>query len=212
MSAGPEPLPPEEFRGLLELELPRWDLTASGAAVAPLARFLAELDRWRRRVNLTGRLSPSELVSHSLESVLGARFLPEGAGVVDVGTGGGFPGVPLAIWRPDLEVTWLEPREKRAAFLRHVARTIPVENARILVARQEDLPRESFGFATSRALTSEASAWADAPFLKAGGALLLWTTASEKRFADLAARGLRLEATLPVPGSRGRAIVRFRKA
>jgi 16S rRNA (guanine527-N7)-methyltransferase len=211
MSAGPEPLPPEEFRKLLELELPRWNLTAPATAVAALARFLAELDRWRRRVNLTGRLSPSELVSHSLESVLGARFLPEGARVVDVGTGGGFPGVPLALWRPDLEVTWLEPREKRAAFLRHVARTIPLENARILVARQEDLPRESFRFATSRALTSEPGVWADAPFLKPGGALLLWSTISEKRVADLAAHGLRLEATLPVPGSRGRAVVLLRK-
>jgi len=212
MSAGPEPLPPEEFRKLLEFELPRWNLTAPDTTVAALARFLAELDRWRRRLNLTGRLSPSDLVSHALESVLGAPFLPDGARVVDIGTGGGFPGVPLAVWRPDLELTWLEPREKRAAFLRHIARTIPVENARILVARQEDLPRETFGYATSRAVTSEAGAWADAPFLEAGGALLLWTTASEKRVADLAAHGLRLEATLAVPGSRGRAIVLFRKA
>ena len=212
MSAGPEPLPPEEFRKLLELELPRWSLTAPENAVAELPRFLAELDRWRRRVNLTGRLSPSELVSHALESVLGAPFLPEGARVVDIGTGGGFPGVPLAVWRPDLVVTWLEPRERRAAFLRHVARTIPVRNARILVARQEDLPRESFGFATSRAVTSEPEVWADAPFLEPGGALLLWTTDSKKRAADLAEHGLRWEATLPVPGSRGRAIVLFRKA
>ena len=212
MSAGPEPLPPEEFRKLLELELPRWNLTAPENALAALARFLAELDRWRRRVNLTGRLSPSDLVSHALESVLGAHFLPEGARVVDIGTGGGFPGVPLAIWRTDLEVTWLEPREKRAAFLRHVARTLPVENARILVARQEELPRESFGFATSRAVTSEPEVWADAPFLEPGGALLLWTTESKKRAADLAEHGLRWEATLPVPGSRGRAIVLFRKA
>jgi len=124
MSAGPEPLPPEEFRKLLEFELPRWNLTAPDTTVAALARFLAELDRWRRRLNLTGRLSPSDLVSHALESVLGAPFLPDGARVVDIGTGGGFPGVPLAVWRPDLELTWLEPREKRAAFLRHVARTL----------------------------------------------------------------------------------------
>ena len=212
MSDGQEPLPPEEFRKLLELELPRWNLTAREPSVAALARFLAELDRWRRRVNLTGRLSSTELVSHSLESVLGARFLPEGARVVDIGTGGGFPGVPLALWRPDLEVTWLEPRGKRAAFLRHVARTIPAENARILVARQEDLPREGFGYATSRALTSKPDVWADAPFLQAGGALLLWTTGPEKRAADLAAHGLRFEGALPVPGSRGRAIGLFRKA
>jgi 16S rRNA (guanine527-N7)-methyltransferase len=212
MSAGPEPLPPEEFRKLLELELPRWNLTAPDTAVTALARFLAELDRWRRRLNLTGRLSPFDLVSHALESVLGARFLPEGARVVDIGTGGGFPGVPLAIWRSDLELTWLEPREKRAAFLRHVARTLPVENARILVARQEELPRESFGFATSRAVTSEPEEWGDAPFLEPRGALLLWTTESKKRAADLGEHGLRWEATIPVPGSRGRAIVLFRKA
>lgn len=212
MSDGQEPLPPEGFRKLLDREIPRWGLTAPDPPVAALARFLGELDRWRRSVNLTGRLSSDELVSHALESVLGARFLPDGARVVDIGTGGGFPGVPLAVWRQDLDVTWLEPREKRAAFLRHVARTMPVENARILVARQEDLPDAAFGFATSRAFTRSPDVWRDAPFLEPGGALLLWTTAPERQATDLAAGGLRFEASLPIPGSRERAIGVFRKA
>ena len=180
--------------------------------MAALARFLGELDRWRRKLNLTGRLSSEELVSHALESVVGARFLPDGARVVDVGTGGGFPGVPLALWRPDLDFTWLEPREKRASFLRHVARTIPVENARVVVARLEDLPGAAFRFATSRAFTSEADVWAGAPFLEPGGVLLLWTTAPERQATNLAAGGLRFETSLPIPGSRERAIGVFRKA
>jgi 16S rRNA (guanine527-N7)-methyltransferase len=210
MSGGPEPLPPEEFRDLLRLELPRWNLTASGETLDRLSSFLAELDRWRRRINLTGRLSPDTLVAHALESTLGEHFLPRGARVVDIGTGGGFPGVPLALWRPDLDMTWLEPREKRAAFLRHVGRTVPVGNARVLEARREDLPVRSFEYATSRALKVD-SGLGDAPFLEPGGGLLLWTTAPDAAAADLASGGFRLEATRRVPGSRERAIALFRR-
>jgi 16S rRNA (guanine527-N7)-methyltransferase len=212
MSGGPEPLPPEDFRGLLQRELPRWNLTAPDATLDRLSSFLAELDRWRTRINLTGRLSTPDLVSHALESILGERHLPEGARVVDIGTGGGFPGVPLAIWRPDLDVTWLEPREKRAAFLRHLARAIPVPNARVREARQEDLPAASFGYATSRAVKIDSRSVKEAPFLEPGGALLLWTTSPGRLAAELAPTGLRLEATVPIPGSRQRAIGVFRKA
>jgi 16S rRNA (guanine527-N7)-methyltransferase len=213
MSGGPEALPPEEFRSLLERQLPRWSLTPPDpATVDRLATFLAELDRWRGRINLTGRLSPAELVSHALESVLGERFLPLRERVVDIGTGGGFPGVPLAIWRPDLEVTWLEPRGRRAAFLRHAARAIPVESARVLEARQEDLPEASFGYATSRAVRIDPKTLRKAPFLEPGGALVLWTTSPGELAPAMALEGLVLEAVLAIPGSRQRAIGVFRRA
>ncbi len=211
MSDGRELLPPEPFREILERELPRWKLTAPGDAVARLAAFLTELDRWRGRINLTGRLSAEELVAHSLESVLGERFLPAGARVVDIGTGGGFPGVPLAIWRPDLAMTWLEPREKRAGFLRHVARIVPVANVRVLRARLEDLPDELFDCATSRAVRIETLLVRNLPFLVRGGALVLWTTEPEQPGPELASAGLRSESTLAIPGSRGRAIRLLRK-
>jgi len=213
MSGGPEALPPEEFRALLGRQLPRWSLTApEPGTVGRLAAFLAELDRWRRRINLTGRLSPGELVSHALESVLGERFLPPRARVVDIGTGGGFPGVPLAIWRPDLEMTWLEPRARRAAFLRHVARAIPVENARVLEARREVLPEASFGYATSRAVRIDPRTLRKATFLEPGGALVLWTASPRDLAPAMALEGLPLEAALAIPGSRQRAIGVFRKA
>ena len=127
--------------------------------------------------------------------------------MVDVGTGGGFPGVPLAILRPDLAVTWLEPREKRAAFLRHVARTVPVANAVVQVARAEDLPESAFDFATSQAVGIESLT--PLRFLKPGGGLLLWTTEADA--AGAPPPGLRRESVRPIPGTRQRVIALFIK-
>lgn len=205
-----EPFPPERFRSLLAAALPDFSLASvlTDLRQLALAQFLSELDAWRRRVNLTGRLPSEELVSHALESVLGAGLLPAGAQVVDVGTGGGFPGVPLAIARPDLSVTWLEPREKRAAFLRHVARALPVENAVVLTARAGDLPDSHFDFATSRAVGIEALG--PVRFLRPGGGLILWTTGS--RAAGPPPPGFQLERLVQIPMSRERVIALYRRS
>lgn len=211
MSGADEPLPPEEFRALLDEALPRFGLPDRSPRVEPLARFLAELDRWRRTTNLTGRLSAEELAAHALESVLGERFLSRSAAVVDIGTGGGFPGVPLAIWRPDLSVTWLEPRKKRAEFLSHVNRAVPVENAQVLAGRAAGLPAASFDFATARAVPGAGGVFGEARFLRPGGGILLWTTEPERTPSDLARAGFRLVEVLPIPESRRRVIALFRR-
>ena len=201
-----EPLPPEEFQALLARQASS-SQQLTDSAVRGIGTFLAELDSWRRRVNLTGRLSSEELVSLALESALGASLLPLSGTVVDVGTGGGFPGVPLAILRPDLAVTWLEPREKRAAFLRHVARMVPVANAVVEVARSEDLADSSFDFATSQAVRLEALM--PLRFLKPGGGLLLWTT--EAGAGGTSPAGLRRQEIQPIPGSRHRVLALYLK-
>jgi 16S rRNA (guanine527-N7)-methyltransferase len=208
MPSGPgEPLPPEEFRSRLRRALPDFSAELTEREEIRLARFLAELDVWRRRVNLTGKLSAEELVSHALESAMGAPLLPEAGAGVDVGTGGGFPGVPLAIRRPALSWTWLEPREKRAAFLRHVARAVPVENAIVQAGRAEELPESAFDFATSRAVGI--GGLVPMRFLRAGGALVLWTTRATA-FATPPS-GFQREQVLPIPLSRERVIVLFRR-
>jgi 16S rRNA (guanine527-N7)-methyltransferase len=208
MPSGPgEPLPPEEFRRHLRHALPDFSAELSEREEIHLTRFLAELDAWRRRVNLTGKLSAEELVSHALESAMGAPLLPEAGTGVDVGTGGGFPGVPLAIRRPELSWTWLEPREKKAAFLRHVARAVPVENAIVQAGRAEELPESAFDFATSRAVGI--ASLGRMRFLRAGGALLLWTTRMEA-FATPPSGFVR-EQVLAIPLSRERVIVLFRR-
>lgn len=207
-ATGPgEPLPPEAFQALLRRARPAFSAELTDLQRRGIGTFLAELDSWRRRVNLTGRLSAEELVFLALESALGAPLLPRTGTVVDVGTGGGFPGVPLAILRPDLAVTWLEPREKRAAFLRHVARTVPVANAVVQVGRAEDLPDSAFGFATSQAVGIESLT--PLRFLKPGGGLLLWTT--EAAAAEAPPPGLRRESVRPIPGTRQRVIALYIK-
>lgn len=211
MSGADEPLPPEEFRALISAALPRFGLTESFARVEPLARFLAELDRWRRTTNLTGRLSPSDLVAHTLESVLGERFLSASASVVDVGTGGGFPGVPIALARPDVSMTWLEPRRKRADFLEHLRTTLPATNATVVAGRAAALPVRAFEFATARAVPRAGGVFGGAQFLKPGGAIVLWTTEPEPVPVELARAGFGLVETLAVPESRRRAIAVYRR-
>jgi 16S rRNA (guanine527-N7)-methyltransferase len=206
-ATGPgEPLPPEGFRTLLRNALPAFSLQLTESQEQHFARYLAELDTWRRRVNLTGRLSGEDLVSHALESAVGAPLLPSRGSLVDIGSGGGFPGVPLAILRPELSVTWLEPRERRAAFLRHVARTLPVANAIVESARAQDLPESGFDFATSRAVAIESLD--PVRFVKPGGGLLLWTTATAA--AGTPPPGFRRESVLAIPLTRERVIALYR--
>ncbi|MCF6191807.1 MAG: class I SAM-dependent methyltransferase, partial [Candidatus Hydrothermae bacterium] len=85
-------------------------------------RFLDELQRWTRAFSLVGegRSHPEGLAARYRESLLFLPFLPPDSRVVDVGSGAGFPGIPLAIERPDLHLVLLEPRSRRAAFLRHI--------------------------------------------------------------------------------------------
>ena len=214
MSPEPEPeapAPPEAFRRLLEDERPRFDPSLPDSVLARLATYLAELDAWRRKVNLTGRLSARELAHHTLESVMGSRLIAHGARVVDIGSGAGFPGLPLAIARDDLDVSLVEPRSKRCAFLRHVARTLGLENVRVLEARIEEVGGQTFDVATTRAVGHFAEWLAGTPFLDASGLVLAWTTDSASIETALGPT-FRLERNLPIPESAKRRIVSFRRA
>jgi 16S rRNA (guanine527-N7)-methyltransferase len=210
MSRGAAAFPPEGFQKLLEAEALRAGLPLYEPALHALARYLAELDSWRRRINLTGDLAPEDLCVHALESAAGASLIPQGARVLDIGSGGGFPGVPLSIARPDLSVTLLEPRGKRASFLRHVVRTVPITNARVLAERVEDLNSEDYDASTCRAVGDLAEMIDGAPFLAPGGLLLAWTTESQQ-LAQALAPHFSLDRTHPLPGAARRAIALFRK-
>ncbi|HYN20091.1 MAG TPA: 16S rRNA (guanine(527)-N(7))-methyltransferase RsmG [Thermoanaerobaculia bacterium] len=202
--------PPEVFRRLLEGAAPRFGLSLTKAVLSGLARYLAELDVWRRTTNLTGPLTAQELAAHTLESVLGESLIPHGASVVDIGSGAGFPGFPLAVARPDLSMTLLEPRAKRAAFLEHALRAIPGENIRVEAGAVRDLPPGTFETATSRAVGRLSQLVGTADFLTVDGALLVWTTEAEELGESLAPR-FRFERMIRVPASRSKAIARYRK-
>lgn len=211
MSPGGGRFPPEAFEKLLEAESLRSGQKLLAPELASLSRYLGELDAWRSRINLTGDLAPEELAGHALESAAGAPLIPQGARLLDIGSGGGFPGVPIAIVRSDVSVTLLEPRHKRASFLRHVVRVVPVENATVLGERVESLAGARFEVATVRAVGDIAEMIDGAPFLSSGGLLLAWTTEAGALAASLSAR-FALERSEALPASHRRVIAVLRKA
>ena len=211
MSRAPEaPLPAERFAEILASRSPAFGLSLGGGAALRQGAYLAELDRWRQTTNLTGRLSPEELAEHALEALVASSLIADGQRVADIGSGAGFPGLPLAIDRPAVEVTLVEPRARRAAFLRHVVRALALPNVTVAEARIENVGGQTFDLATTRAVGGFAAWMGGAGFLEPGGRLLAWTTdpaAVERELGSL----FQLERDLLVPGSRSRKIAVFRK-
>jgi len=203
-----EPLPPERFQELLAHSAERFGFSDQ-VTWEGVGRYLAELTRWRRSMNLTGDLTPEGLAEHALESVLGANLIPHRARVIDVGSGAGFPGLPIGIARADLTMSLLEPRTKRAAFLRHVVRDLTLPNTSVVESRVEEIGGQTFDVATVRAVGSPGSWLQDSDLLRQGGALLAWTTSPDELDKSLSRR-FRLETCLPIPGSARRVIAQFR--
>jgi len=204
--------PPEFFASEIALRAPGFGVSLSSDAGRRLADYLAELDIWRRRTNLTGPFESAELVTHALESVLAERLISHGIRVIDIGSGAGFPGVPIAVVRPDLTVSLLEPRRKRLDFLEHVIGTLPLSNANALGKRVQALRTASrgFGAATIRAVGDLAATIGDAPFLERSGLLLAWTTDPARLARDVEA-GFIAGSVMRVPGSEKRVIATFQK-
>jgi len=125
------PLPASEHRGPLEA------LGLRGQALERLAVYLDTLAAWSPRVNLTGARGPAERVHWLVAGVVAAAPLPQPGRLIDVGSGNGSPGLVLALLRDDLEVTLLEPRSRRWAFLREAARAVGRRGIDVLRLRHD---------------------------------------------------------------------------
>jgi 16S rRNA (guanine527-N7)-methyltransferase len=147
--AGPDGHAPRTLSASVEAALRRGaeDILArplSEADVARSLRFLALLHRWGASQRLVGRRDPDWVVRGLfLDSLLFSKVLdPAPASVLDLGSGAGFPGVPLKIAFPETAVTLLEARRRRASFLRAVVRVMDVRGLRVVHARAESVALE----------------------------------------------------------------------
>lgn len=126
-------------------------------AQAKLLAYLALLQKWNRTHNLTAIREPERMVTHHLlDSLATLRYLSQAKSLrlMDVGSGGGLPGIPLAIARPAWKVTLLDSSAKKAAFLRQAAAELPLSNVDVAATRAEDyLPDRRFDVVISRALS-----------------------------------------------------------
>lgn len=176
----------------------------SAGAAAQLDAFLALLLQWNARINLTAVRNPEMIVRrHFAESLFAAEHIPAGvATLLDFGSGAGFPGIPIAIARPEINVTLAESQNKKAAFLREAVRTLGLR-AEVWAGRVEQMPAERvFEAVTLRAVEKMPRACRlAAGHLAASGSIAVFTTrAAESALAEL--RGIRWTEALPIPGSR----------
>ena len=130
-------------------------LALDPALATPLLAYLALLDRWNRTYNLTAIRDPREMVGkHLLDSLAMHPYIATGT-LADLGTGAGLPGIPLALAKPELQVTLVESNGKKARFLREAVRTLGLANARVAESRAEALDQPgAFDAITARALAT----------------------------------------------------------
>lgn len=193
----------------------------SPSAVAPFRHYVDLLLEYRSRLNLTAAATAAELASlHLLDSLELLRIAgprPPASGI-DVGSGAGLPGIPLALAEPLWNMTLLEARTKRAAFLRTVNQRLGCTNIRVLQGRAEEVARdpalrEQFHLSLARALAPPpAAAECCLPFVRVEGRCFFWVGPSfspEDVLPALGELGGRLEDVHRYelqPGSRRRAI------
>ncbi len=142
--------------------------------------YLALLLEWNEKMNLTGITEPEDIWhKHFLDSLTVLEALPKDAKrVIDIGTGAGFPGLAIAIVRPDLDITLLEATGKKVKFLEHVIKTLELKNVTAVHNRAELLSKEKnhaerydVVFGRAVALLPVLAGYA-LPFLKKGGVLI----------------------------------------
>ena len=129
---------------LLKKGLNELNIECSVDQISAFMTFLAELKKWNKAYNLTALKSDRDIViKHFLDSLLYLKAIPEGIlTLADAGAGAGFPGIPLKIVRPELDLTLIESSRKKAAFLRHISRQLGLENSTVLETRLEGLGKE----------------------------------------------------------------------
>ena len=165
--------------------------------ITKFIKYYNILTDWNGRMNLTRITEPTEVAEkHFADSVLGAELIPQGARVIDVGTGAGFPGLPLKIVRPDVELVLVDSLGKRIRFLEAVCSELGLD-VRAIHARAEDAARDSklrerFDIALSRAVAPmNVLLELTVPFVKIGGCSLMYKAASVSEEVLASANALR---------------------
>lgn len=136
------------FVDVLIEETSIFGIKLDSSQVSSLTSYYRELDRWNKKVNLSAIQDTREIaIKHFLDSLLYSRAmeLRKNASLLDVGSGAGFPGLPLKILAPELRVILLEPNEKKTSFLRHVVGTLDLKNVSVVSKNLRDFSRAPEG-------------------------------------------------------------------
>lgn len=125
--------------------------------------YMQLLLEWNQKINLTAITKPEEIIlKHFIDSMTIVKYIEENTKLIDIGTGAGFPGIPLKIIRPDIQIILIDSLNKRIKFLKEVIEKLGLEKIQALHFRVEELGknkiyRETFDYATSRAVANLAT-------------------------------------------------------
>lgn len=169
------------FRGILPTVAAEFGISLTDDQMDQFTVYYQLLIEWNQKLNLTAITEPEEVaIKHIIDSLscYDPDFFPAGCSIIDVGTGAGFPGVPLKILRPDCSLTLLDSLQKRINFLEHLAAELKLSGVTCIHARAEEAGRnpdlrDSFNVATSRAVARlNVLAELCLPLVKAGGCFI----------------------------------------
>jgi len=182
--------------------------------VNQLGSYLDLLLKWNAKTNLTAIREPEEIVrQHFGESLFAGQQVAQrlsnpSATLLDFGSGAGFPGLPIQILLPNLQVTLGESQSKKAAFLREAVRTLNLSTS-VYAARVEDMPKsQCFDWVTLRAVDNMQAALAAAiPRLVPGGRLAILTTESQRSTVEAMTTTILWAESIPIAGSNQRILL-----
>jgi 16S rRNA (guanine527-N7)-methyltransferase len=210
------------LRAFLTSGAEKLDITLSDQQADAFLVYLIELEKWNRKINLTAiRNEQDVVIKHFLDSLSYLKgFTPTPSlRLLDMGSGAGFPAVPIKIVHPELSVTMVEAVNKKASFLRHIIRTLKLSDTVVVDKRTSELPpsyHQSYDVVTARAFADMKAALTEgATFLKPRGLMVLSRGPEETMEEGTALKaGLTVEARqeLRLPHSNDpRALWVFRK-
>ena len=169
----------EEFGEILEKKAKKIGIVLNVKQIKNFFDYYLLLIEWNEKMNLTAITEVNDVIlKHFIDSLTICKYIPQNAKIIDVGTGAGFPGIPLKIIRDDLNVVLLDSLNKRINFLNEVIKELQLKNVYSIHARVEEFAknkkyRESFDIVTSRAVANMSTlSEYMLPLSKVGGKML----------------------------------------
>ncbi len=212
-----------EIRTRLARRIRRSDLQVSSELLSGLVAYLDLLARWNRKINLTSLplLDPTDETFDRLlvEPLIAARHLPSlECSVIDIGSGGGSPGIPLKLARPGISLRMVESKTRKAAFLREAVRQLGLDRVVVEMLRFEELLsqpglHEAHDVATLRAVRIEARTMTTLQaFLKPGGQAFLFQSRSAESAVPRVLTMFSVEGVYPLVEAFGSQLAVLKKA
>jgi 16S rRNA (guanine527-N7)-methyltransferase len=184
------------FKEILSTSAREADLLWSKDSLQKFELYYKELLDWNVKISLTTITEPADAaIKHFFDSIIVLKYAPVEGALIDIGSGAGFPGIPLKIMRPELSVVLVEAVRKKANFLKQIIRLLKLDGIEVYNGRIEVFDRyAAFDYAVSRAFSELGMFCRLAePYIKSGGFLLAMKGSDAKEHAeiqDMAVRGL----------------------